>query len=140
MCWSGKRVPGPFQGLSSREDAEDLGRGPLLDTNWAGVVTASPCYWLGTQENAFGAKGKKKRKANEHTSPLGLLESGSSLARACPGIGLPILLCGKDCLPEQVVKPFLRIGCVPSLVQGAVDPNVSLTSSCSWLLFNSGIK
>lgn len=82
----------------------------------------------------------KKRKANEHTSPLGLLESGSSLARACPGIGLPILLCGKDCLPEQVVKPFLRTGCVPSLVQGAVDPDVSLTSSCSWLLFNSGIK
>ena len=51
----------------------------------------------------------KKRKANEHASPLGLLESGSSLARAGPGIGLPILLCGKDCLPEQVVKPFLRL-------------------------------
>ena len=63
MCWSGKRVPGPFQGLSSREDAEDLGGGPLLDTNWAGVVTASPCYWLGTQENAFGAKSKKKKKS-----------------------------------------------------------------------------
>lgn len=62
ICWSGKRVPGLLQGLSSREDAEDLGRGPLLDTNWAGVVTASPCYWLGTQENAFGAKSKKKEK------------------------------------------------------------------------------
>ena len=70
MCWSGKRVPGPFQGLSSREDAEDLGGGPLLDTNWAGVVTASPCYWLGTQENAFGAKGKKKKEKPMNTPLL----------------------------------------------------------------------
>lgn len=67
------------------------------DPHWARVVTASPCLWLATQENAFGVK---REKAKQHPSPLGLLESESSLGAAWPHAGCGGWGKGKgDCLP-----------------------------------------
>lgn len=79
MCQAGKVAPGPWQELSFLESVEDLGvEWAHLHTHGAAAVTASPCLWLGTQENASGAKSRKAK----HTSPLGLPGVGAVWAGA----------------------------------------------------------